>query len=139
MMNPQELIDRLTTDREWAQANEWESQICLQDDLSAAISAITTLTEENAQLRAEILDLEAQHRAEFCEAALYDCVELGKVRAELERVKRERDAYMFCSKDLLSRGNCNECGNRENCDYLPRPGETVRANCPLWRGPQKEE
>lgn len=58
---------------------------------------------------------------------------------ELEQVKRERDAYEFCGKDLLSRGNCNDCGGKENCDYRPRPGETVRANCPLWRGPQKEE
>ena len=80
------------------------------DDLSAAISTITTLTAENAQLR-----------------------------AELEQVKRERDAYMCCSKDLLSKGNCNECGDKENCNYRPRPGETVRANCPLWRAPQKEE
>ena len=66
-------------------------------------------------------------------------MENAQLRAELEQVKRERDAYEVCSKDLLSKGNCNECGGKENCTYRPRPGETVRANCPLWRGSQKEE
>ena len=61
-----------------------------------------------------------------------------KLRAELERVKVERDAYQVYFKDLSSKPDCNTCEKR-NCDYRPRLGATVRANCPLYSGPQKED
>lgn len=61
-----------------------------------------------------------------------------KLRAELERVKVERDAYQAYFKDLSSKPDCNTCEKR-NCDYRPKPGATVRANCPLYSGPQKED
>lgn len=107
-MDPKELIERLHGGfLSWLRMRGHPYFARLVEQAAAALAE---LTEENAQLR-----------------------------AELERVKRERDAYEFCSKDLLSKGNCNECGSKENCTYRPRSGETVRANCPLWRGPQKEE
>ena len=28
--------------------------------------------------------------------------------------------------------NCNNCGLKNTCKYVPEPGETVRINCPLW-------
>ena len=61
-----------------------------------------------------------------------------KLRAELERVKVERDAYQAYFKDLSSKPDCNTCEKR-NCDYRPKPGAAVRANCPLYSGPQKED
>lgn len=61
-----------------------------------------------------------------------------KLRAELERVKVERDAYQAYFKDLSSKPDCNTCEKR-NCDYRPKLGATVRANCPLYSGPQKED
>lgn len=36
----EDLIERLKLDLEWAEANEWESPICLADDLKAAIAEI---------------------------------------------------------------------------------------------------
>ena len=60
-----------------------------------------------------------------------------KLRAELERVKVERDAYQVYFKDLSSKPDCNTCEKR-NCDYRPKLGATVRVNCPLYSGPQKE-
>ena len=51
-------------------------------------TALSTLQAENEKLRGYINDLETQHRTEMCENG-YDCVELGKLRAELEQVKRE--------------------------------------------------
>ena len=27
--------------------------------------------------------------------------------------------------------DCNNCGRKE-CEFMPKPGETVRINCPLW-------
>ena len=61
-----------------------------------------------------------------------------KLRAELEQVKVERDAYQAYFKDLSSKPDCNTCEKR-NCDYRPKLGATVRANCPLYSGPQKED
>ena len=59
------------------------------------------------------------------------------LRAELERVKVERDAYQAYFKDLSSKPDCNTCEKR-NCEYRPKPGATVRANCPLYSGPEKD-
>ena len=28
--------------------------------------------------------------------------------------------------------DCNDCGKRSVCKYIPEPGEHVRINCPLW-------
>lgn len=28
--------------------------------------------------------------------------------------------------------SCNDCGVKRECEYLPKPGEFVRWNCPLW-------
>ena len=61
-----------------------------------------------------------------------------KLRAELEQVKHQRDSYRMYHDDLVSKPNCNTCADKD-CKYRPIPGDTVRANCPLWRGPQKED
>lgn len=61
-----------------------------------------------------------------------------RLRAELERVKVERDAYQAYFKDLSSKPDCNTCEKR-SCEYRPRPGATVRVNCPLYSGPEKED
>ena len=31
------------------------------------------------------------------------------------------------------------CGKVKECQFAPKCGEDTRYNCPLWRGPQKEE
>ena len=28
--------------------------------------------------------------------------------------------------------DCNDCPARKKCEYLPKPGEYTRINCPLW-------
>lgn len=61
-----------------------------------------------------------------------------QLRAELERVKVERDAYQAYFKDLSSKPDCNTCEKR-SCEYKPRPGAIVRVNCPLYSGPEKED
>lgn len=60
-----------------------------------------------------------------------------KLRAELEQVKHQRDSYRLYHDDLSSKPNCNTCADKD-CKYRPIPGDTVRANCPLWRGPDKK-
>ena len=33
---------------------------------------------------------------------------------------------------VKSCNDCNNCGKRYNCPYVPEPGGTTRINCPLW-------
>ena len=63
--------------------------------------------------------------------------ELKQTRNELEQVKHQLDSYRLYHDDLASRPNCNTCADKD-CKYRPIPGDTVRANCPLWRGPEEE-
>lgn len=34
--------------------------------------------------------------------------------------------------------DCNDCGIKNECQYLPKLGDAVRINCPLWKPKQKE-
>lgn len=64
--------------------------LCDKDDciVVRAATALSALQAENEKLRARVNDLETQHRTELCGSG-YDCVELGKLRAELEQIKAE--------------------------------------------------
>lgn len=105
--------------------------------LGDAADALSTLQAENSQLRAD-LEYEREHADAYYEECGQWEAENEKLRAELEQVKVERDAYQAYFKDLSSKPDCNTCEKR-NCDYRPKLGATVRANCPLYSGPQKED
>lgn len=62
---------------------------------------------------------------------------LEQLQAELERVRVERDAYKVYFMAVSSKPDCNTC-EKMGCEYRPRVGDTVRANCPLYSGPEKE-
>lgn len=34
--------------------------------------------------------------------------------------------------------NCNACGKRNTCEYIPGWGQQIRYNCPLWEEPDEE-
>lgn len=38
-----ELIENLEADAEWASANEWESPICLSDDINGALTILRVI------------------------------------------------------------------------------------------------
>ena len=63
---------------------------------------------------------------------------LEQLQAELRQVRVERDAYKIYFIAVSSKPDCNTCEKR-GCEYRPRVGDTVRANCPLYSGPEKEE
>ena len=141
-------------------------EYCIKDDclIVKAATALSTLQAENEKLRADVVrfndmlasyqnvlvpellaELENYRSSHFSDggcAAEKDrdlvIAENTKLRAELERVKVERDAYQVYFKDLSSKPDCNTCEKR-NCDYRPKLGATVRVNCPLYSGPQKED
>ena len=105
-------------------------EFCLQDDclVVRAASVLSTLQSENEKLRDE---------AEGMRSNWYKSVdEIQKLLAELGQVKHQRDSYRLYHDDLASKPNCNTCADKD-CKYRPIPGDTVRANCPLWRGPEE--
>lgn len=135
-MTPQEAVIRL---REWYQAFKnfgKGDEPTVQEFLEAA-DLIESLT-------AELEEAKLTHRTEKCEAADYDCVELGRLRKELAQVKRERDDVARWEDD------CPHCQHRDDapvdCDL-----ECLRCENPCichkcrdgdkfeWRGVQKED
>lgn len=101
------------------------------------------LEDENEKLRADLerlgLELKVRKRQE---EAMTDIAndfqrQLHAALDELEQVKHQRDSYRLYHDDLASKPNCNTCADKD-CKYRPIPGDTVRANCPLWRGPEEE-
>ena len=106
--------------------------------LDKAVDAITALLAENKRLKSLLSEggqdlwSKENQRADRLEA------ENEKLRAELGQVKHQRDSYRMYHDDLASKPNCNTCADKD-CKYRPIPGDTVRANCPLWRGPEEGE
>lgn len=112
-----------------------------EDVLDNAATAISTLQAENKELRAE---------AEGMRSNWYKSVEgVKKLRAELEQVKRERDAAVsdltfVVNQYRLETTGIDLCGL---CEYdLPPVGENGQtAECPgfyvndcfKWRGPEE--
>lgn len=42
---------------------------------------------------------------------------------------------LMAYRNIVQRGNCNTCKKKKECEYVPKPVELVRYNCPLfeWR------
>lgn len=139
-MDYEKLIERLRHD-----ANAYRNGDTLgrayadqEDVLDKAVDAITALLAENKRLKSLLSEggqdlwSKENQRADRLEA------ENEKLRAELGQVKHQRDSYRMYHDDLASKPNCNTCADKD-CKYRPIPGDTVRANCPLWRGPEEGE
>lgn len=62
---------------------------------------------------------------------------IEQLQAELRQVRVERDAYKIYFIAVSSKPDCNTCEKR-GCEFRPRGGDTVRVNCPLYSGPEKE-
>ena len=99
-------------------------------DAAEEISKIPTLQAENKRLKSLLCESgqdlwsKENQRADRLEA------ENEKLRAELEQVKRERDAAV----EYL-RGQCRYCKNNLVCTSRKGP----HFNCWEWRGPKKED
>ena len=160
-MDYEKLIERLRHD-----ANAYRNGDTLgrayadqEDVLDKAVDAITALLAENKRLksllseggqdlwskenqRADRLESENEKlRAEnirWGQVASEQGKQLDRLLAELGQVKHQRDSYRMYHDDLASKPNCNTCADKD-CKYRPIPGDTVRANCPLWRGPEEGE
>ena len=158
-MDYEKLIERLRHD-----ANAYRNGDTLgrayadqEDVLDKAVDAMTALLAENKRLksllseggqdlwskenqRADRLESENEKlRAEnirWGQVASEQGKQLDRLLAELGQVKHQRDSYRLYHDDLASKPHCNTCADKD-CKYRPIPGDTVRANCPLWRGPEE--
>lgn len=103
-MTDKELVERLRENAEWAQGNEWETPLCLSDDLKASADRIEQLHTELTKEKIDNTNLIG---------------ELATVAAERDRYKAEVDAFM-----KTVRGNCSLCKHRndyfddDNCPCL---------------------
>jgi chromosome segregation ATPase len=110
----------------------------LAHTLGDAATFLSALQAENKRLKSLLSEggqdlwSKENQRADRLEA------ENEKLRAELEQVKHQRDSYRMYHDDLVSKPNCNTCADKD-CKYRPIPGDTVRANCLLWRGSEEGE
>ena len=75
-MTDKELCERLHENAEWARCNEWETPLCLADDLTAAADAIERLKSELTKEKIDNTNLIG---------------ELATVAAERDRYKAERE------------------------------------------------
>lgn len=160
-MDIEKLIERLRHD-----ANAYRNGDTLgrayadqEDVLDKAVDAMTALLAKNKRLksllseggqdlwskenqRADRLESENEKlRAEnirWGQVASEQGKQLDRLLAELGQVKHQRDSYRLYHDDLASKPNCNTCADKD-CKYRPIPGDTVRANCPLWRGSEEGE
>lgn len=41
--------------------------------------------------------------------------------------------YARLGASVSTHDNCNNCADK-GCQYRPKPGQSVRWNCPLWKG-----
>lgn len=120
-------------------------EFCLQDDclVVRAASVLSTLQSENEKLRTEVKMWKCRCKEIVSHASELDMdlqnaeKENAELLAELKQVIHQRDNYHMYHYELALKPNCNTCADKD-CKYRPIPGDTVRANCPLWRGPEEE-
>lgn len=41
---------------------------------------------------------------------------------------------LIAYRNIVQSGGCNDCGEKMQCQYVPKLGEQVRYNCPFYKG-----
>lgn len=92
------------------------------------------MTLDEAIIHCEEVVKEKQRKADVLpyDQPLLDCV---KCAAE----HRQLAEWLKLLKRILDSGDCNECGIKKYCMVVPRLGEQVRYNCPLFVRKGQEE
>ena len=39
---------------------------------------------------------------------------------------------LMAYRNIVETGDCNRCGRKKECGYIPGPGQMVRYNCPFY-------
>ena len=64
---------------------------------------------------------------------------LDEERENLIRLILSICDYARLGYDVSTYNNCNNCGIKHDCEYIPQAGCSVRWNCPLWKPYKAEE
>lgn len=86
-MTDKELWERLHKNAEWARGNEWETPLCLADDLTAAADAIERLKSELTQEKIDNTNLIGELATVAAERDRYKAVHENPQPLTLEEVK----------------------------------------------------
>ena len=136
-MTDKELVERLHENAEWARCNEWETPLCLADDLTAAADAIERLRNEAEGMRSNwsksVITIK-RLKSELTQEKIDNTNligELATVAAERDRYKADRDAAVNDLKYAVS--FYTECFF---CKYETDEGSTRcgKKDCWEWRG-----
>ena len=41
-------------------------------------------------------------------------------------------------RNIVDSGDCNRCGKKKVCEYVPKAGQLVRYNCPFYKKAEDE-
>lgn len=94
---------------------------------------------ENWALRNAADDFKGKYRAALASIKRWGQVceaqdkRIDQLERERDTAKREAERYKAFFDDVANKPDCNTCTDK-GCKFRPRPGETTRFNCPLWRG-----
>jgi len=39
---------------------------------------------------------------------------------------------LMAYRNIIESGDCNDCDKKFKCEYMPKPGQLVRYNCPFY-------
>ena len=128
-MDIEKLIEKLH-DASQSQIGMWAEDNSAVIEKSAA--ALSTLQAENEKLRGDVVRFNDM-------LASYQNVLVPELRAELERVKVERDAAISDLETIMAYGG----GNLDTCQYCKNGQCYARGGTkpclPKWRGKKEEE
>lgn len=40
---------------------------------------------------------------------------------------------LMAYRNIVNSGDCNRCREKKTCEYVPKPGQLVRYNCPFCK------
>lgn len=87
--------------------------------------------------------LECWNRPVISQKAFRDLQKMRELIARAEAAEiSAKDAeyrmnhYKVFFDSVSKTPDCNTCADR-HCKYRPKPGQTTRFNCPLWRGSEE--
>lgn len=67
-----------------------------------------------------------------------DLKEYLKERMDEDKLRQLAEDLCQLGYAVSTHGNCNNC-KAKDCKYRPDWGDSVRWNCPLWRGEEHED
>ena len=137
-MDVEKLIERIYKhDKDYGEGRTQDLfRVCL--DCKDAAAALSTLQAENEKLRNEV---ERQRRSADDRKHLYENAERAymKVVAELEQVKRERDAAIEYLREIEWCAGCKNFGGLDGCKKWVIGQCTEKHDLYEFIGPQKED